>query len=153
MGPVPWGDMLRASSTRLHRVLPPSCLYVCGNPQKQTPWFLLVILKHQQANGVMTETQALVCLTFHPRSHVHSCSSRSSSSSLLTSPEAVFKKMTRDLFGIWKEEISQADPIPPRVGKQPYGVAQGSADFMGALQLCGSRPADSSLNSCSGHSW
>ena len=153
MGPVPWGDVLRASSTHLHGLLPPSYLHFCGHTEQQTPGFLLVILKHQQASGVMTETQALLCLTFHPRSHVHSCSSRSSSSSLLTSSEAVFKKMTRYLFGLWKEEISQVGPIPPRVGKQLYGVAQGSADFMGALQLCGSRPADSSLNSCSGHSW
>ena len=42
---------------------------------------------------------------------------QSSSSSPLTSVERILKKMTRDLFGIWKEEVSQAGPIPPRVGK------------------------------------
>ena len=61
--------------------------------------------------------------------------------------------MTREVSDNWKKEIRQAGPIPPRAGKQPYVVAQGSADFMGPLQPCGSRPADSRLISCSGHSW
>ena len=89
---------------------------------------------------------------FQPRSNVHTCSSWSSSSSLMTFL-TFFKKMTRELSDIWKEEISQADSSPPRTGKQPYAVVQGSADFMGPLQPCGSRHADSSLNSCSGHLW
>ena len=50
-GPVPWGDMLRASSTRLHGLLPPSCLHFYGHTQQQTPGFLLVFLKHQLSWG------------------------------------------------------------------------------------------------------
>ena len=61
--------------------------------------------------------------------------------------------MTREVSDIWKKEIRQAGPIPPRAGKQPCVVAQGSADFMGPLRPCGPRPADSKLISCSGHSW
>ena len=64
-----------------------------------------------------------------------------------------FKKMTREVSDIWKKEIRQAGPIPPRAGKQPYVVAQGSADFMGPLRPCEPRPADSKLISYSGHSW
>ena len=67
--------------------------------------------------------------------------------------KAFLEKMSREFSDIWKEAISQAAPIPPRAGKQPYGVAQGSADFMGPVEMCGSRLTDSSLNSCSGHSW
>ena len=89
---------------------------------------------------------------FHPMPFIHTCSSRSSSSPK-TSHKAFLKKMSREFSDIWKEEISQAAPIPPRAGKHPYGVAQGSADFMGPVEMCGSRLTDSSLNSCSGHSW
>ena len=75
---------------------------------------------------------------FHPMLFIHTCSSRSSSSPT-SSHKAFLKKMSREFSDIWKEEISQAAPIPPRAGKQPYGVAQGSADFMGPVEMCGSR--------------
>lgn len=89
----------------------------------------------------MMETHALVCLTFStrtPRSHFLLVFF------IITDEFLPFsKELIRELSDIWKEEISQAGP---RAGKQSYGVAQGSADFMGLLQLCGSRPADYSLN-------
>ena len=49
-GPVPWGDVLRASSTRLHGLLPPSCLHFYGHTQQQIPGVLLIFLKHQQVS-------------------------------------------------------------------------------------------------------
>ena len=51
MGPVPWGDVLRASSTHLHGLLLPSYLHFCGHTEQQAPGFLLVILKHQHVSG------------------------------------------------------------------------------------------------------
>ena len=89
---------------------------------------------------------------FQPRSSIQTCSSWSYSSSLMTFL-TFFKNMTRAVSDIWKKEIRQAGPIPPRAGKQPCVVAQGSADFMGPRRPCGPRPADSKLISCSGHSW
>ena len=61
---MPWGDVLKSSSTQLHRLLPPSCPHVCGHTQQQTPGILLMFLKHQQVSGVIMETHALICLTF-----------------------------------------------------------------------------------------
>ena len=97
----------------------------------------------------MMETWTLICLTFSAQAlHSHLFLLVFF---IITDEFLPFaKEMIKQLSDIWKEEISQAGP---RAGKESYGVAQGSENFMGPLQPCGSRPADSSLNSCSGHSW
>ena len=76
--------------------------------------------------------------SFHPRLHVHTCSFRSFSlSSPLTSSKTFLKDMSRECFDIWKEKIRQAGPRPPRAGKHPYSIDQGSANFMRAFSCMG----------------
>ena len=76
----------------MHGLLPPSCLHFCGHTQQQTPVFLLVILKPTKWVEDMMETCALLCLTFSPRSHIHSCFSWSSLLSLI--PPKTFLQQT-----------------------------------------------------------
>lgn len=66
-----------------------------------------MFLKHQQVNWVMMVIQALVYLAFSWVPHSPYSSRSCSSSLLMIFPKALFKKMTRELFDIWKEKMGQ----------------------------------------------